>query len=108
MRIAIIGGGPAGSALALGLVERGVDPGDLVVIDKARFPRPKLCGCGITFRGTEVIEALIGKPPGGADTRAIHFRSACGEVVIQERGPQWVYDRGELDDTLLNAVKARG
>lgn len=47
-KVAILGGGPAGSALALNLVRLGVDPGDLVILDKARFPRPKLCGGALT------------------------------------------------------------
>lgn len=107
-RIAIVGGGPAGSALALALTDRGVDPADLVVLDKARFPRPKLCGGGITFRGTELLESMGLSPSGGARTRAIVFRSGIGEIEIVERGPQWLYDRGLFDEALLSAVKARG
>ena len=45
-RIAILGAGPGGTGMALELVRSGVDPADLVLIDKARFPRPKLCGGG--------------------------------------------------------------
>lgn len=107
-RIAIVGGGPAGSALALALTDRGVDPSDLVVLDKARFPRPKLCGGGITFRGTELLASLLGQPAGGVSTRAIVFRSSVGDIEIVERGRQWIYDRAILDDALLRAVKARG
>lgn len=108
-RIAIVGGGPAGSALAIALTNRGVDPADLVIFDKARFPRPKLCGGGVTFRGTEALASLLGgELPGGARTRAIRFRSRLGELEIVERGPQWIYDRGLLDEALLRAAKARG
>lgn len=108
-RIAIVGGGPAGSALAIAAINRGVDPADLVILDKARFPRPKLCGGAVTFRGTEALRALLGSElPGGLHTRAIRFRSELGELEIAERGPQWVYDRGLLDDALLSVVKARG
>lgn len=107
-RIAIVGGGPAGSALALSLVDRGVDPGDIVVLDKARFPRPKLCGGALTFRGTEALSALVGEPTGGAHTAKIVFRSSFGAMDVIERGGQWIYDRALLDDALLLAVKARG
>src|SRR5690242_10223963 len=89
-RIAIIGGGPAGSTLALALVDLGVDPADLLLIDRAHFPRPKLCGGALTSRGTEALASWIGEPPGGARTAAIHFRSRFGEVEIKERGAQWV------------------
>jgi flavin-dependent dehydrogenase len=107
-RIAIVGAGPAGSATALGLLERGVDPEDLVVLDKARFPRPKLCGGALTWRGTAALGALIGELPGGLRTSSLLFRSALGELAIVERGPQWVYDRAVLDAALLGAVKERG
>jgi flavin-dependent dehydrogenase len=107
-RIAIVGGGPAGSALALSLIERGVDPSDLTIFDKAKFPRPKLCGGALTFRGTEALEALIGRPPGGLQTLAIAFRSKFGEVEIHERGVQWVYDRALLDEALLRAAQRAG
>ncbi len=105
---AIIGGGPAGSALALGLVERGVEPADLVVFDKARFPRPKLCGGALTVRGTEALSALIGEPEGGVRTGGLTFHSELGSLDIVERGGQWIYDRAVLDDALLAAVKTRG
>ncbi|HJL20056.1 MAG TPA: NAD(P)/FAD-dependent oxidoreductase [Sandaracinaceae bacterium LLY-WYZ-13_1] len=107
-RVAIVGGGPAGSALALNLLARGVDPDDLVILDKARFPRPKLCGGALTFRGTEALGALIGEPDGGARTVGLEFRSALGCIDVFERGGQWIYDRGLLDDRLLGAVKDAG
>lgn len=108
-RIAIVGGGPAGSALAIASINRGVDPADLVILDKARFPRPKLCGGGVTFRGTEALGALLGAElPGGLRTRAIRFRSGLGELEIVERGAQWIYDRSLLDDALLAVARERG
>jgi flavin-dependent dehydrogenase len=108
-RIAIVGGGPAGSAMAIALINRGVDPTDVVIIDKARFPRPKLCGGGVTFRGTEALSALLGSElPGGLRTRAIQFRSGIGELEIVERGVQCIYDRGLLDAALLSVAKERG
>lgn len=107
-KVAILGGGPAGSALALHLVRRGVDPDDLVILDKARFPRPKLCGGALTWRGTEALGALIGEPPGGARTVGLSFRSALGDMEVFERGGQWLYDRALLDHRLLQAAQAAG
>lgn len=103
-RIAIVGGGPAGSAFALHLLGAGVDPGDVVLYDKARFPRPKLCGGALTFRGTRALAELVGEPEGGARTEGIAFRSAAGDIEVHERGGQWLYDRGALDHRLLGAV----
>ncbi|MBN8614711.1 MAG: NAD(P)/FAD-dependent oxidoreductase [Deltaproteobacteria bacterium] len=107
-RIAILGGGPAGSAFALSMVSRGVDPKDLVVIDKARFPRKKLCGGGVTFRGTELLRELVGKPVGGGETKGLEFLSSVGRFEVREKGPQWIHDRAELDHQLIEAVRARG
>lgn len=110
-KLAILGAGPAGSALALGLVARGVDPGDLLVLDKARFPRPKLCGGGVTFRGTEVLGRLLGSEAAslGLTTKDLLFTSKAGvPLTVREKGAQWVYDRSVLDSALLAKVKASG
>jgi len=107
-RIAIVGGGPAGSSLALQLLRRGVEPGDLVIFDRARFPRPKLCGGALTYRGTELLRDLVGRPEEGATTDGLVFRSSLGRFEVRERGPQWLYDRAWLDDRLLDAVRAAG
>lgn len=108
-RVAIVGGGPSGSTLAITLVESGVDPRDIVILDKARFPRPKLCGGGITHRGTPMITDLLGvAPPGGGTTRGLEFRSVLGNFVVREKGPQWVFDRGVLDELLLARARALG
>jgi 2-polyprenyl-6-methoxyphenol hydroxylase-like FAD-dependent oxidoreductase len=107
-RIAILGAGPGGTAFALSLLTRGVDPSDMVVIDKARFPRKKLCGGGVTFRGTELLESLVGRPRGAGETKGLVFVSSVGRFDVRERGPQWIYDRAELDHQLLEAVRARG
>ena len=107
-RIAILGAGPGGTAFALSMIARGVDPRELVLIDKARFPRKKLCGGGVTFRGTELLDQLVGKPRGGGETQGLVFLSSVGRFDVREKGPQWIYDRAELDHQLLAAVRDKG
>lgn len=108
-RIGVIGGGPGGSSFALSLTNLGVDPADITIVDQAHFPRPKLCGGGLTHRGTQQVQALLGgQPLGGGETRGLEFRCALGTVNVVERGPQWLYDRGRLDNLLLGECKARG
>lgn len=109
-KVAIVGAGPAGTTLALSLLSLGVDPKDLVILDKARFPRPKLCGGGITFRGTELFRELLGAAPdGGLTTRGLEFSCAgVGTYTVKEPGPEWVHDRGSLDHQLLRACVMRG
>ena len=50
--VAIVGGGPAGSSCAWQLVRRGLD---VVVLDRARFPRDKVCAGWIT---PQIVESL--------------------------------------------------
>ncbi len=108
-RVAIVGGGPGGSAFAITLVRSGIDPRDVVILDKARFPRPKLCGGGVTHRGTALLEELLGHVPAdGGETIGLQFRSKLGRFDVRERGSQWVFDRGTLDEQLLLAARALG
>lgn len=57
--VLIVGSGPAGSSVALHLLQR--DPAwakRLLIIDKATHPRDKLCGGGITFLGENILTDL--------------------------------------------------
>jgi flavin-dependent dehydrogenase len=108
-RVLVIGGGPSGCAFVVAALRAGIDAADLVLVDKARFPRPKLCGGGVTFRGTELFRELFGgQPPGAVVTTYLEFRSKVGRLDVRERGPQWVYDRAALDAWLLDHVRALG
>lgn len=107
-RIAILGGGPAGSSCALYLLRLGVAPGDITIFDKAIFPRPKLCGGALTHRGTEALHDLVGQLPQGATAVGLEFRSQLGSYRVREPGPQWLYDRAYLDEQLLRAAQGHG
>ena len=52
--VLVVGGGPAGAAAATTLARAGRD---VVVIDKARFPRDKCCGDGLTAEALRLLEA---------------------------------------------------
>ena len=107
-RIAIVGGGPAGSTMALELLRLGVDPGDMTILDRAHFPRPKLCGGAITWRGTRALTRLGLVPDHKLITNGLEFRSSLGSIPVRERGEQWIYDRASLDHQLLRKVAAAG
>lgn len=55
--VIVLGAGPAGSAAAVTARKSGLD---VLVIDKATFPRPKLCGAGITPRSQDALVEIFG------------------------------------------------
>jgi geranylgeranyl reductase family protein len=55
----VVGGGPAGSAAAYTLAAAGKK---VCLIDKAVFPRDKLCGGGLTFRSKIMFERIFKRP----------------------------------------------
>jgi geranylgeranyl reductase family protein len=58
--VVIVGAGPAGSTAAHVLAERGVN---VLVLDKAEFPRDKLCAGLLTWKSVDVLERVFGEAP---------------------------------------------
>ncbi len=54
-RICIIGAGPGGAAAALFLAKQGID---CLLVDKASFPRDKICGDALSGKVVEVFKKL--------------------------------------------------
>jgi geranylgeranyl reductase family protein len=52
--VIVVGAGPAGSTTAYYLAQTGLD---VLLLEKSRFPREKVCGDGLTPRG---VKALVG------------------------------------------------
>jgi geranylgeranyl reductase family protein len=57
--VAIVGAGPAGAAAAITLARAGRS---VVLLDKAAFPRDKICGDGITTGALRILEELGVQP----------------------------------------------
>ena len=53
--LAVVGGGPAGSAAAWQAAQAGAN---VVVLDKADFPRDKPCGDGLTARAVRYLHRM--------------------------------------------------
>jgi geranylgeranyl reductase family protein len=115
MRIAdvlVVGAGPAGTAAALTAHERGLD---VVIVDKAAFPRDKTCGDGLTTSALRLLEGLgIAAPtiPGYTTVTEAVLVSPSGRQVhlpIPDAGEHSsVVRRADLDAALVDRMRANG
>ena len=53
--VIVVGAGPAGSTTAFYLAQAGLD---VLLLEKSRFPREKVCGDGLTPRGVRALVAM--------------------------------------------------
>lgn len=113
--VLIVGAGPAGSALAYFLAKAGRD---VLLIDKAEFPRDKTCGDGLTPRALGVLRhmgLLEQVTAAGCHIKGIHLFMPDGQRVsspIPAKGdlPPYlvVMPRYQLDDLLRAHAAAAG
>ena len=74
--VLVVGAGPGGSAAAYHLARHGID---VTVIEKAAFPREKVCGDGLTPRSVKAIQDM------GVDTDDPRFERVIG-LRVHARG----------------------
>ena len=111
--IVVVGGGPAGSAAAIFLRQRGHD---VLVLDEARFPRDKVCGEGVSPEAWRLLAAM-----GAAEeVRALQPHPLRGMELTSPDGTRFrglyrgVADAGfalrrrDLDACLLAAARRAG
>ena len=111
--VAIVGGGPAGAASAITAARAGRD---VVVVDKARFPRDKCCGDGLTAGALRLLEQLGLSPATVAswqrvDDVVVSSPSHHRVTVPLPRGAGTyaaVARRADLDAALLDVARAAG
>lgn len=113
MRVVVVGAGPAGSAAAIVLARGGAD---VVVIDKATFPRDKCCGDGLTTGALRRLETLGLDPstmPSWQQVDDVVVRSISGRTITfpmpRNRGTYAaVVRRTELDHALVALARRAG
>ncbi|HYW50530.1 MAG TPA: FAD-dependent monooxygenase, partial [Gemmatimonadaceae bacterium] len=115
----IVGGGPAGAASAWALASQGLD---VIVLDKAVFPRDKPCAEYLSPQGSRILDAMgvLGtvEQAGAAQLAGMRVRSPDGGVIHGEFAAQHGFsgfrDRGlalrrrHLDPILLSAARRAG
>jgi len=113
----VVGGGPAGSVMAWSLARRGIR---VAVVERARFPREKVCGDFVEPGGLRILEAMgCLQPLEAAEPLPIThvatfiqskliYRGKIPYYVEQHGLPSYGYivPRSELDTELLNCARA--
>lgn len=117
--VLVIGGGPAGTSTAVALARQGAD---VLLVDRARFPRPKPCAEYLSPEGSRILAAMgtlesveetgaarlcgvVVRAPNGAEIRG-EFLSDHGYRPFCERGLS--VRREVLDQVLLDGARAAG
>src|SRR5438132_2273308 len=111
--VAVVGGGPAGSAAAIALARAGRD---VVLVDRARFPRDKCCGDGLTTSALRQLEDLGLRPDDVASWQGVDdvwVRSPSGRTArfpLPSGNGTYaaVARRTDLDAALLAVARAAG
>ena len=106
--VAILGGGPAGTALGTILQGRGIRT---CVVDRKVFPRDKLCGGIVTEKTAALLREVFGE-------RDLPWRHVTPEIELYRGAKRlasattassfYLVDRRELDQVLLERYRAAG
>jgi geranylgeranyl reductase family protein len=103
--IIVVGAGPAGSTAAYRLAKAGAS---VLLLDRARFPRDKPCGGGVTGRAARLLPFSI-EPVVEHVVSAVDLRLRYGKTLARGDGQPLVYmtQRKRLDHFLVQkAVEA--
>jgi geranylgeranyl reductase family protein len=111
--VVVVGAGPAGTAAAITAARSGLD---VLVVDKATFPRDKICGDGLTTGALRHLEHLGLQPSDVASwttAQACWIRSPSGRTIrfsLPEGDGQYaaVATRRDLDSALVDLARKQG
>ncbi len=109
-KVIIVGGGPTGLATALHLAQR--QPAlaeEMLILEAAEHPRPKVCGGGVTFHGEEQLQKLglhLNVP--AFTVNQLIFRLGRLDFTVPFPGAMRIIERQLFDAAIAGAVMARG
>src|SRR3954466_6950608 len=117
--VLIVGGGPAGASTATALTRAGVD---VVLVDRARFPRPKPCAEYLSPEASRILDSMGAlaavESTGAAQLKGVLVRAPTGATIRGEFVAGHAYtpyrERGlsvrreVLDKVLIDAARAAG
>lgn len=115
--VIVVGAGPAGAAASILLAESGFS---VLVLDRARFPRPKLCGEYVSPEGTRLLDRLgvlkAVDAAGASPLAGMRITGPDGTVVTGRyraigqwrpyRGGAMAVERQTLDAVLADRLRA--
>jgi geranylgeranyl reductase family protein len=107
--LVVVGAGPAGAAAALGALR--ARPGlSVLMLDRAVFPRDKVCGDGIAPHVFDLLDdvGVTGLVGGRVPVRRLRLRRGDHEVTRQMRRDAWVVPRAVFDSRLVDAACRAG
>jgi len=117
--VIVVGGGPGGSTLAWELARRGVS---VLVLERTRFPREKVCGDYVEPRGLRILRQMgcLERLEAGAPLPITHsatfvdwescYAGAIPFYGVDEDLPPhgYIVPRDELDDAMLATAEQAG
>jgi geranylgeranyl reductase family protein len=117
--VVVCGAGPAGASASLFLSQQGIRH---LIFDQSAFPRPKVCGDGITPLCTTMLKQVIpGIQKDFAEKSAVkrinklrlyginfkHAELSTGDFIPAEKNEVYTISRFEFDDYLVKHVQQK-
>jgi len=112
--VIVVGAGPSGATTAYYLAQAGLD---VLLIEKARFPREKVCGDGLTPRAVKTLVAMgvdVGPESGWLRNKGLRVIGYGMRLEMEwpeldsYPGYGLVRSRSSLDETLARRAQAAG
>jgi menaquinone-9 beta-reductase len=112
--VIVVGAGPAGSTTAYYLAQAGLD---VLLLEKSRFPREKVCGDGLTPRGVKALVAMgisVGEQDGWVRNKGLRVIGAGQRMELpwpelsSYPGYGLVRPRTDLDQMLARRAQQAG